>query len=65
MAPICGFLVICDPQPGIDDERLRLLRREVFRAAGGSHHDRDAYDQVMTEQQRALVLVLPPRIYSN
>ena len=28
-----------DPLPGIDPERLRLLRREIFIAAGGGHDD--------------------------
>jgi len=54
-----------DPQPGIDHERLRLLRREVFIAAGGSHDDWAAYDKVMDQQRRAVVLVTPTRIYSN
>jgi PPOX class probable F420-dependent enzyme len=54
-----------DPQPGFDDERLRLLRREVFTAAGGTHDDWAAYDEVMDEQRRAVVLITPTRIYSN
>ena len=54
-----------DPFPGIDAERLRLLRREVFTAAGGTHDDWDAYDATMVEQRRAVVLVTPTRIYSN
>ena len=54
-----------DPLPGIDAERLRLLRREVFAAAGGSHDDWDAYDRVMAAERRAVVLVAPTRIYSN
>jgi PPOX class probable F420-dependent enzyme len=54
-----------DPHPGVDAERLRLLLREVFTAAGGSHDDWDEYDRVMAEQRRAVVLVAPDRIYSN
>jgi PPOX class probable F420-dependent enzyme len=54
-----------DPLPGMDGERLRLLLREVFVAAGGSHGDWDEYDRVMAEQRRAVVLVEPTRIYSN
>jgi len=54
-----------DPQPGIDHERLRLLRREVFTAAGGTHDDWAAYDQVMDQQRRAVALVTPTRVYSN
>ena len=48
-----------------DDEQLRLLLREVFTAAGGTHDDWDAYDRVMAEQRRTVVLVAPTRIYSN
>jgi PPOX class probable F420-dependent enzyme len=54
-----------DPQPGFDHERLRLLRREVFTAAGGTHQDWAAYDEVMDAQRRAVVLIEPDRIYSN
>jgi PPOX class probable F420-dependent enzyme len=54
-----------DPQPGTDHEQLRLLRREVFSAAGGTHDDWAAYDQVMDSQRRAVVLITPTRIYSN
>src|SRR5690242_4677936 len=28
-----------DPDPSVDDERLRLLYREIFAAAGGQHDD--------------------------
>jgi PPOX class probable F420-dependent enzyme len=54
-----------DPAPGVDSERLRLLRREVFTAAGGTHEDWDTYDQVMERERRAAVLVTPVRAYSN
>ena len=54
-----------DPAPGIDVERLRLLRREVFTAAGGTHEDWDEYDRVMAVERRAVVLVTPTRVYSN
>jgi PPOX class probable F420-dependent enzyme len=54
-----------DPHPAVDAERLRLLLREVFVAAGGSHDDWDTYDRVMAEQRRTVVLVDPTRIYSN
>ncbi|MGZ4671456.1 MAG: pyridoxamine 5'-phosphate oxidase, partial [Ilumatobacteraceae bacterium] len=54
-----------DPHPQIDAERLRLLLREVFTAAGGEHDDWDAYDRTMLEQGRAAVFVAPSRIYSN
>jgi PPOX class probable F420-dependent enzyme len=46
-----------------DDDRIRLLLREVFAAAGGTHDDWDEYDRVMAEQRRTAVLVEPTRIY--
>ena len=54
-----------DPAAGVDAERLRLLRREVFVAAGGTHDDWDTYDRVMEAERRAVVLVTPARVYSN
>lgn len=54
-----------DPMAGIDADRLRLLRREVFTAAGGSHDDWAEYDRVMAAERRAVVLVTPVRVYSN
>jgi PPOX class probable F420-dependent enzyme len=53
-----------DPVDGVDAERLRLLLREIFAAAGGTHDDWDEYDRVMAEQRRTAVLVEPTRIYS-
>jgi PPOX class probable F420-dependent enzyme len=54
-----------DPDPGIGPEHLRLLLREVFQAAGGTHDDWAAYDRIMAEQHRTAVLVTPSRVYSN
>src|SRR5215207_196189 len=54
-----------DPMPGIDGERLRVLRREIFTAAGGTHEDWDEYDRVMAEERRVAVLVEPERVYGN
>jgi PPOX class probable F420-dependent enzyme len=54
-----------DPMQGIDSERLRLLRREVFTAAGGVHDDWAEYDRVMAAERRAVVLVTPARVYGN
>jgi PPOX class probable F420-dependent enzyme len=48
-----------------DDDRLRLLLREVFTAAGGTHDDWAEYDRVMAKERRAVVLVDPTRVYSN
>ena len=54
-----------DPHPGVDAEALRLLLRQVFTAAGGTHDDWDGYDRAMAEQRRTAVLFTPTRIYSN
>jgi PPOX class probable F420-dependent enzyme len=55
-----------DPQPWLTGaDRLRLLLREVFTAAGGRHDDWDEYDRVMAEQRRTAVLIQPNRIYTN
>ncbi|MFY9932831.1 MAG: TIGR03618 family F420-dependent PPOX class oxidoreductase [Streptosporangiaceae bacterium] len=51
-----------DPLPGVDAERLRLLLREIFTAAGGTHDDFATYDRVMAEERRLAVLVSPDRI---
>jgi PPOX class probable F420-dependent enzyme len=50
-----------DPLPGVDAERLRLLLREIFTAAGGTHDDWPTYDRVMAEERRVAVLVTPAR----
>lgn len=55
-----------DTQPWLTDpDRLRLLLREVFTAAGGTHDNWDEYDRVMADERRAVVLVAPTRVYSN
>ncbi|GFG65116.1 PPOX class F420-dependent enzyme [Mycobacterium kubicae] len=55
-----------DAQPWLTDtDQLRLLLREVFTAAGGTHDDWDTYDRVMTQERRAVVLIEPTRVYSN
>jgi PPOX class probable F420-dependent enzyme len=55
-----------DPQPWLPDaDQLRLLLREVFTAAGGTHEDWDEYDRVMAKERRAVVLIAPTRVYSN
>ena len=52
-----------DPHPAVDAEALRLLLRDVFTAAGGTHDDWDAYDRTMADERRAAVLVAPRRVY--
>lgn len=54
-----------DPHPDVEAEALRLLLRQVFTSAGGTHDDWEAYDRAMAEQRRTAVLVTPTRIYSN
>jgi hypothetical protein len=54
-----------DPAPGVDAERLRLLLREIFTAAGGTHDDFDTYDAVMRAERRTAVFVHPGRVYAN
>ena len=55
-----------DAQPWLaDTDQLRLLLREVFTAAGGTHDDWDEYDRVMADERRAVVLIAPTRVYSN
>jgi len=46
-------------------DRLRLLLRDVFTAAGGTHDDWDEYDRVMAAERRAVVLIAPTRVYGN
>lgn len=54
-----------DPHPAVDTERLRMLLREIFQAAGGTHDDWATYDEVMRDERRTAVLVHPMRTYSN
>ena len=54
-----------DPLPGVDAERLRLLLREIFTAAGGTHDDWPTYDRVMAQERRVAVLLTPERISAN
>jgi hypothetical protein len=54
-----------DPEPGTDADRLRLLLREVFTAAGGTHDDFGTYDAVMRAERRTAVFVHPDRVYAN
>ena len=54
-----------DPYDGFDAEGIRLLLRDVFAAAGGTHDDWDEYDRVMADERRVAVLVTPERTYGN
>jgi PPOX class probable F420-dependent enzyme len=54
-----------DPSPQFDADGLRVLLRNIFTAAGGTHDDWDEYDRVMAAQRRTAVFITPSRIYSN
>jgi hypothetical protein len=54
-----------DQLPGVDAERLRLLLREIFTAAGGVHRDFAEYDRAMAAERRTAVLVSPDRVYPS
>lgn len=52
-----------DAHQDFDADRIRLLLRQIFQAAGGTHDDWEEYDRTMREQRRTAVLVTPDRIY--
>jgi hypothetical protein len=54
-----------DPLPGVDTERLRLLLRDIFTAAGGTHEDFAEYDRTMAAERRTAILLTPARLYGN
>ena len=54
-----------DPHPDVHGDEVRLLLRDVFRAAGGTHDDWDTYDRVMAGERRTAVLITPRRVYTN
>ena len=49
----------------INAEKMRLLLRGVFHAAGGTHDDLQEYDRAMIEDKRVVVCVTPERILGN
>jgi PPOX class probable F420-dependent enzyme len=51
-----------DPVAGVD---VRMLLRDIFKAAGGTHDDWDEYDRVMATERRVAVLIEPTRVYGN
>jgi PPOX class probable F420-dependent enzyme len=52
-----------DPLEGVAGEGLRMLLRDIFTAAGGTHDDWAEYDRVMAEERRVAVLVEPERVF--
>lgn len=59
----CEIVGPDDLLDGFDPAALPELIRTIFRAAGGTHEDWDAFDKVMAEERRAAVLVRPVRLY--
>ena len=41
-----------DPHPEVDGEPFRMLLRDIFRSAGGTHDDWEAYDRAMARSPR-------------
>lgn len=54
-----------DNAHALDADRIRILLRDIFSAAGGDHDDWDTYDQTMRDQARTAVLITPSRIRGN
>jgi PPOX class probable F420-dependent enzyme len=54
-----------DPLAGVDAEKLRILLRDIYHAAGGVHDNLDEYDRAMAQERRAAVLIRPNRFTSN
>ena len=48
-----------------DPEELRQAFRDVYRSISGEHPDWDEYDRAMVEDKRAVVIVVPDRIYGT
>ena len=48
-----------------DPEELREAFREVYRSISGEHPDWDEYDRAMVEDKRAVIVVVPERIYGT
>jgi hypothetical protein len=54
-----------DHLEGVAGDDLRLLLRNIFTAAGGTHDDWDEYDRVMASERRVAVMVAPERTYGS
>ena len=54
-----------DNPHGLEPDRIRVLLRDIFAAAGGDHDDWDTYDQTMRDQARSAVLIAHDRIRGN
>ena len=54
-----------DQAAEVDADATRLLIREIFTAAGGTHDNFDEFDKAMAEDGRTAVLITPDRIIGN
>jgi PPOX class probable F420-dependent enzyme len=54
-----------DPVPELGADQVRMLLRDVFTAAGGTHDDWATYDATMLRERRTALLLNPVRVYSN
>lgn len=48
-----------------DPEELRQAFRDVYRSISGEHPDWDEYDRAMVDDRRAVIVVVPERIYGT
>jgi len=63
-ATVEGRASLIGPRDGdFDAEQVRVLLREIFTAAGGTHHNWEEYDRIMVEEGRTAVLIEVSRIY--
>jgi hypothetical protein len=63
--PVTGDDVVGLVAAGGARKLAHLVLRDVFRAAGGTHDDWDAYDRAMADERRAAVLITPTRTYTT
>src|SRR5579859_6356872 len=57
-AAVEGPAELIGPDDPATDVDVRLLLRDIFTAAGGTHDDFDTYDRVMVEERRTAVLIM-------
>src|ERR1700679_3929438 len=53
----CQIIGPDDSLTGFDPSQLAALIRTIFRAAGGTHDDWEAFDTAMADERRAAVLL--------
>ena len=54
-----------DLLPGVADQAVPQLLRDIYAAAGGVHPDLHEYDRVMREDRRTAALLRPDRFTTN